>query len=308
MNQYIIIIVLFVTTLCLFCVTIYNRIKTKRLMKSLDEMLEEAIDGKFTEKEIDESMLSSFENKMAKYLSQSAISAQNIAEEKKELKSLISDISHQTKTPLSNIILYSELLEGEREWNDVSRENLMLLQEQTKKLEFLIRALVKMSRLETGILKLTPKKQPIANLISEVEKEYIGLAGEKGIYIKIEEECANNKYGKIAVFDYRWTLEALGNVVQNAVKYTNEGGIHLRIVPYEIYTCIEVEDTGIGIEQEEITKVFSRFYRGSNVNDESGVGIGLYLARKILSEENGYIKVTSKKGEGSKFGLYLPNS
>ncbi len=99
--------------------------------------------------------------------------------------------------------------------------------------------------------------------------------------------------------------EAVVNIVDNAIKYTHEGSVTLRICPFELFCCIQVSDTGIGIPEEEHTKIFARFYRGAAANAE-GVGIGLYLAREILTKEGGYIRVSSCSGGGSVFSVYLP--
>lgn len=110
-------------------------------------------------------------------------------------------------------------------------------------------------------------------------------------------------------FDRKWTSEALGNIIDNAVKYSpEESRITIRIRKYEFYACIEVEDQGPGIAEEERAQIFGRFYRGKQMRQEEGVGIGLYLAREILEKEEGYIKVSSADGTGSRFSIYLPIS
>lgn len=96
------------------------------------------------------------------------------------------------------------------------------------------------------------------------------------------------------------------NVVENAVKYTEQGGIAITVISYEMFVRIDVADTGIGIPEDMQGKIFSRFYRSEDVREQEGVGIGLYLAREILDGENGYIKVSSRPGEGSDFSIFLP--
>ena len=110
-----------------------------------------------------------------------------------------------------------------------------------------------------------------------------------------------------AWFDRKWTAEAVGNILDNAVKYTSRGGIEVRTRRYELFTAIEVEDTGPGIAEEDIPELFGRFRRGEETAEQEGVGIGLYLAREILAGEGGYIKVSSRKGQGSVFSIFLPN-
>ncbi|MEG1062068.1 MAG: HAMP domain-containing sensor histidine kinase, partial [Oscillospiraceae bacterium] len=110
-----------------------------------------------------------------------------------------------------------------------------------------------------------------------------------------------------ACFDAKWTGEALQNIVDNAIKYTPSGGeISMSVTAYSLFCRIDVADTGIGISEDETAKIFTRFYRSPTVQCEEGVGIGLYLAREIISGEGGYIKVASKRGSGSVFSVFLP--
>ena len=111
-----------------------------------------------------------------------------------------------------------------------------------------------------------------------------------------------------AVFDEKWTLEALCNIVDNAIKYTVTGGISINVIVYEFFVRIDISDTGIGISDNEHEKVFSRFYRSEDTKNMEGVGIGLYLSRQIISGEGGYIKVSSVYGQGSTFSVFLPKS
>ena len=112
-----------------------------------------------------------------------------------------------------------------------------------------------------------------------------------------------------ACFDLKWTLEALSNILDNAVKYTPAGGtVSVNAQEYEMFVRIDVADSGIGMSEEETAKVFARFYRSPRVSQEKGVGIGLYLVREILSREGGYIKVTSKIDQGSTFSVFLPKT
>lgn len=139
--------------------------------------------------------------------------------------------------------------------------------------------------------------------MEEVKEQYAARAQEKGIYLRVFSEEAREV---TACFDPKWTLEALDNLVDNAVKYTQTGGITVRVKPYELFICIEVADTGIGVAEEEQTKIFERFYRSMAVAHEQGVGIGLYLTREILRQQSGYIQLVSKLGEGAVFSMYLP--
>ena len=290
---------------CLICaviLVIYDHFKTKRLLYRIQHMLDAAMEGTFRENIFDESLYSATENRLAKYLEASEISARKTAEEKEQIKTMIADISHQTKTPLANILLYTELLQ-EQEQSVEGRENLGLLADQAQKLQFLIDSLVKLSRLETGILVLQPKKTAVSRLLEDTEKQFGSQSKEKVLYLHIS---AKEAQGVIACFDRKWTSEALGNIIDNAVKYTDQGGITVRVKPYQLFVCIEVSDTGRGIPEEEQARIFGRFYRSPEAADLPGVGIGLYLAREILRQESGYIKVSSGNGRGAVFSMYLP--
>lgn len=298
MKNDVLLLILIIISVAAVAYSIYCHIRMKQLTKKLDEMLDKAIDGSFTESCFDESQLSYIENKMWKYLSSSEISARKTAEEKSKIKTLIADISHQTKTPVSNILLYSELL-SECNLSDTEKDYANRIFSQSEKLSFLITSLVKLSRLETGIIALVPKEAEIAPMLRDIVVQAQAKAEEKGLSITLE--CGDEK----AVFDEKWTNEAVWNIVDNALKYTDKGGVKITVKEYEMFVCIEISDTGCGISESEQAQIFSRFYRSENTSSEEGVGIGLYLARQIVSAENGYIKVTSEVGKGSAFSVFL---
>ncbi len=274
--------------------------RTGKTLRRLDEMLEAAINGTFEESRFDETQLSRLESRWKQYLTMSERSLKQTRQERENMKKLVSDISHQTRTSLSNILLYTELLEDQTE-NEDSKKLARQILSQTKKLEFLIQALVKMSRLETDILEVTPVQQPIRLLVERAVEEMIPRAEEKQIQIV----CSLPENAQ-AVYDLKWTAEALGNILDNAVKYSPAGSqITVEGREFEIYACITVTDQGIGIQESEKAQIFGRFYRSAQVQQEDGIGIGLYLAREILRRENGYIKVCAREGAGSSFGVYL---
>lgn len=296
------IIIILCIIICVPVISFYH-IRTKRLIRRLEDMIDTAINGSFTEQVFDESRLSSLENRFAKYLSSAETSYRNINAEKNRIKELISDISHQTKTPIANILLYSELLE-EQDLSEEAKQYLFSLTMQTEKLHFLIASLIKLSRLETGILALSPQKNDIFPMLKKLAAQYAPSAKEKGLAFSISDPDPEDK-NPAAVFDEKWTFEAIGNLIDNAIKYTEKGGIVLTVKSYEMYMCIQIADTGIGIPEQEQPRIFSRFYRSEAVREKSGVGIGLSLAREIISLEGGYIKICSKPGEGSVFSVFL---
>ena len=246
-----------------------------------------------------ESRLSALETKFAHYLSAAEASSQNIAQEKDKIKTLIADISHQTKTPIANLLLYSELL-MEETMPASAKANVEALYKQSEKLRFLIDSLVKLSRLENGIISLSPQQASLQPLLESVVEQYAAKASGKGLSIYLYDTDIS------ATFDFKWTAEALANIVDNAIKYTEHGTITISTVSYEMFTRIDISDTGSGIPENEQAKIFSRFYRSNAVQEQEGVGIGLYLARQIISGEGGYIKVASVPGKGSTFSIFLP--
>ena len=272
----------------------------RRLLARLDRMLADAVDGSFRESRFDESRLSALEGRLARFLNGSAASARELEGKRAAIQTLISDISHQTKTPIANILLYASLL-AEGELSPEQAAQAATLSRQAEKLSFLIQALVKASRLETGIITTAPEPQPVGPLLEGALAQARPQAEAKGLTLAAE-PC-----GAAARFDRKWTAEALFNVVDNAVKYTPAGGrVTLSAVPLGQFCRVDVSDTGIGIPEEEQGRIFGRFYRGGAVRAEEGVGIGLYLVREILRRQGGYVKVASRPGQGTTFSLYLP--
>ena len=291
--------ILLLVVLCCGMLLLWSRYRQRRLLLRLQQMLDEAVAGTFAEHSFDETMLSALESRMADYLSASVTTAMQLQKEKDTIKELISDISHQTKTPIANILLYGQLLQ-EQPLPAESRQCVAALQGQADKLNFLIASLVKLSRLETGILTVQPSLQSLQPLLQEITQQYTAKAEAKGICLTVQDTDEQ------AVFDLKWTTEALGNVVDNAIKYTQPGGtVRITVTMYELFCRIDVADTGIGIAEEEQACIFSRFYRSPQVAQQDGVGIGLHLARQILSDQGGYIKVSSAPGKGSVFSLFL---
>ena len=283
-------------------IVFWYRRRTRRIMDNLNRMMEIAMQGDFTEEHFDESMLSSVEAKLAHYLTASATSAKHVQAEKEKIKTLIADISHQTKTPIANILLYTQLLR-EQQLPEESCVCVAALEDQSRKLQSLIDALVKTSRLESGLIALRPVAGNLSSVIQSAVSQLALKAENKGISIAAESIDAK------AVFDPKWTEEAIFNLLDNAVKYTPTGGeIRVSVTSYELFSAVHIRDTGPGISEEEQPKVFRRFYRGIEHQNEEGVGIGLYLVRQIAEGQGGYVKVTSEKERGSTFSLYLPGN
>lgn len=228
---------------------------------------------------------------------------QESLEEKQKMKELISDISHQTKTPIANLKMYQELLEGEKEPGPKQQEFLHKMRGQTEKLDFLIQSMVKMSRLETGVIAVKCRRRRLCDTIGRAVSAVVADAEKKGI--RLYAECSEDIY---VSHDSRWTEEAVFNLLDNGVKYTGQGGeIHVSVKVQEIYTRISVKDTGKGIAPERQAEIFRRFYREPEVHDFEGIGVGLYLVREIIRLQKGYVEVRSNPGEGAEFFVFLPN-
>ena len=222
--------------------------------------------------------------------------------ERQELQMLISDISHQVKTPVSNLRMVTDTLltkpVSEEEW----RGFLQGILSQTDKLDFLFQALVKTSRLETGAIRLEKKDSNLFHTLAQAMSGVVYAAEKKEIAVSVD--CPEDLP---ISHDSRWTSEAIFNLLDNAVKYTPSGGkISVSVVLWEMYVEIKVADTGKGISESNQAAIFRRFYREEEVHEQQGVGIGLYLAREIVTRQGGYIKVISEPGQGSEFSIMLP--
>lgn len=225
----------------------------------------------------------------------------NIAKERADLQELISDISHQVKTPIANLkMINNTLLENEVP-PQKQKEFLTAQASQLDKLDFLMQAMIKTSRLETGVISLEQKQQPVYDTLAAALGGILLNAEKKQIDVQVE--CPEHLDAR---HDRKWTSEALFNILDNAVKYTPAGGqIHVSVEGWEMYVKIDIADTGIGISEQHQGTIFKRFYREDAVHDVDGIGIGLYLAREIVTLQGGYIRVVSEVGKGSTFSVFL---
>ena len=222
--------------------------------------------------------------------------------ERQELQMLISDISHQVKTPVSNLQMVTDTLLTKPVSEEERMDFLQGIRSQTDKLDFLFQALVKTSRLETGAIRLEKKDSSLFHTLAQAMSSIVYAAEKKEIAVSVD--CPENL---IISHDSKWTSEALFNLLDNAVKYTPSGGkISVSVVLWEMYVEVKVTDTGKGISESNQAAIFRRFYREEEVHDQQGVGIGLYLAREIVTRQGGYIKVVSELRQGSEFSIMLP--
>lgn len=279
------------------------RIRIRKIIDTLDKMLDEAISGTFSPKSYNETEISKIESRLSRFLSENRLKKGQIESEQDKIRALISDISHQTKTPLANILLYAQLLDEQEGIPDEAKALTAQITAGTEKLNFLIQSLIKTSRLESGIIKVLPRKGDVRELIMAACEESAPKACNKNIKITFEPSSEPI----LAIFDPKWCAEALYNILDNAIKYTGVGGrADITVIAYEMFIRIDVQDTGKGICEEDLPRVFGRFWRAKDSVDTEGVGIGLFLAREIISACGGYIKVSGVVSVGSVFSVFLP--
>ena len=273
---------------------------TSDLCQTLDHMIE----GKEAplHPEDSETMLARISHRLSRLYQIMQENRRKVDEERQELQSLISDISHQVKTPVSNLKMAADTL-LEKPVSEAERIDFIRgILSQTDKLDFLFQALVKTSRLETGIIQLEKKPVRLFDTVAQAMSGIVYGAEKKEIAVSVD--CPDDL---ILSHDSKWTAEALFNLLDNAVKYTPAGGkIAVSVVLWEMYVEVKVSDTGKGISENNQAAIFRRFYREEEVHEQPGVGIGLYLAREIVTQQGGYIKVVSETEKGSDFSIMLP--
>lgn len=229
--------------------------------------------------------------------------------EKEETKSLVTDISHQLKTPVAALKACFEILQQ----NDLSEQERvefsMRCNQQLRGLENMLAALINISRMETGMIEINREDACIFDTFVDAINRVFVKSNEKNISIEVE---AEDEVEQLKVFhDRRWLCEAFINIFENAIKYSPpESCITTRFILRTTFLRIEIEDQGIGIRREEVNQIFKRFYRGQSdkVKAEEGSGVGLYLTREIISRHGGTITVYSTKtvGKGSVFVIQIP--
>ena len=295
----------------LICIVLYGLVFLvdylhKRYIDDLLERLALLIEDLVGQQEMivfpenEDSLLSRLQHQLLKL--RSILLSQNklLEDEKNQIKTLISDISHQIKTPVAAAKAFADLLNDDKLYQKERDEYIKILEDSLNKLTFLTDSLIKMSRLESGIINLKPETVILNDIILQSIKSVYSKAKEKDITITF-----NSEQEFEIILDFNWTTEAITNVVDNAVKYTQNGGlVNLKITDYPSYFRLDIQDNGPGISEEEQAKIFGRFYRGEHSSGIEGVGIGLYLVREILSKQNGYIKVDSNNN-GSTFSLFF---
>lgn len=271
---------------------------------NLCQMLDNMIDGNEEPEQASDSetLFARISHRLTRLYGIMQENRRKVDEERKELQMLVSDISHQVKTPVSNLKMVTDTLLARPMTDQERTDFLQGIRSQTDKLDFLFQALVKTSRLETGAIRLEKKDALLFDTLAQAMSGIVYGAEQKDIFVTVN--CPEDLH---LFHDSKWTAEALFNLLDNAVKYTPAGGkITVSVEQWEMYVKLNISDTGKGISERNQASIFRRFYREEEVHDKPGVGIGLYLAREIITRQGGYIKVTSEVGKGSTFSVFLP--
>ncbi len=282
----------------------YAIYKNRKMYRLIDSLLDCVLSQeKISFSDIKEGELSAVVHKIKRIQEVLGRQAEKAEEEKEQVKSLVSNMSHQLKTPLANLSVYTDILCSHELDAQKKGETAEKIKKQVEKLDWMISSLTKMMRLEQGVIVFEAEKLSIRKTI---------LNAVDMVYEKIEKKeitLISEPYDDIVLLhNRRWTAEVFVNILENAVKYTEQGGtIRIRVYPYEMCTEIQFIDNGCGIHEEEMTEIFQRFYRSREVSHIEGSGIGLYLSNLILEKEKGYLIVRSVYGEGSCFSVFLRN-
>lgn len=278
--------------------------RRERLYREMDRMLDEILDGRpMEENDLLENELSALAGKAKRVQEKLEIEIGRAEKEKEQVKALISNMSHQLKTPLANILMYGELLEEGGLEEEQAQRFLKKLRNQSQQVDWILNSLFKMVKLEQNVIEFEAGYYPVRETMQDAIGRIYEKAQRKEIRIELGEFLNCNLY-----HNPKWTAEVFANLLENAVKYTPEKGrIEIEMHRLEMYTEIRIRDNGIGIRKEELIKIFGRFYRSSEVENLEGSGIGLYLSKLILEKEKGYMNVASEYGKGSCFSVFLQN-
>lgn len=274
-----------------------------RAMIQANDIMEQLILGRevkyFSENE--DSLLGKFQARAGRLYDIHSAQEQREKELRDQISRSVSDLVHQINTPIANIKMYSEFLKEDSLTTEERRHFADNLERQARKLSWLGEGFAKVSRLETGILSLKPKLQPVLPVVLSAVDQVSLKAEQHGNDI-----CLEGRQDLKACLDRKWTEEVFFNLLDNAVKYSApESRILVELLEYEMYIRINVCSQGTKVEREEFARVFQRFYRGRNAEEQEGVGLGLYLAREIVNGQRGYMKGEYELEKGNVFSVFL---
>ena len=299
---------LVLVTLCFLRLSKEQRVQETQLHALIDRYLSE--DYSYLTEQTDSVPLfnESFADTLFKLGNKLKMKTQALAQERDHTKTLVTDISHQLKTPVSALkSCFSMYMEADTETERTDFLERCALQ--MRSLESLVTALVNISRLETSMITLHPEETLLSDILMDAVNIIYEKALQKNITIEVDNSDEEDVSSLSLLLDKKWTAEAIANILDNAVKYSPaESAVTLRLHKLYSYVRIEIEDEGIGIPKAEYNQIFKRFYRGSHptVKRSEGSGVGLYLSRRIIEEQNGTVMVKPAVKEGSVFVVQLP--
>lgn len=272
------------------CFALYEKMRRRRLLDDVQKILEDRDISA-----VEESEIAPIIRQLRLKRSEEETRDRCVTESYRNLAALVSDIAHQCKTPLTAAAMHAEMLPASAEADAIGK--------QTEKLQFLLDALVKLSRCEEGLIKenVHPVMESVETLTAQALSAVVPAAEKKSIVFSVEipERLT-------ALFDLRWTAEAVGTILDNGVKYAPENSkITIAACRYETYVRLDILDEGPGIPEEELSEIWKRFYRGKTNRSASGVGIGLTLCRMIIQAQGGRVLCQNREGTGCRFSIFL---
>lgn len=271
-----------------------------RNLRYLGKIADNMVEGNFTDKMfyLNEGELSIFYNKFTDMGERLESAVSQLKDERSNLKNIISDISHQLKTPLAALIAYNDILKNQDNISCEDRKKFIgLSSEQLDRMDWLITTLLKYARLEGNVVQYNKYLMSLKSTID------IAIEPLKVRALEKHQEIIVNYTGEgIYLHDQKWMAEALSNIVKNAIEYTGHYG-KVRIILEEtpISIALTIKDNGKGIEKSELRKIFKRFYKGQSSLNPTSIGIGLSLSKKIVEAHDGSIIADSQLGKGSTF-------
>lgn len=288
----------------LFFVVWWSIREKRKTYRRIDELLDRVLNQEIIlDSDVKEGEYSALVSKIKQIQEVLENHARSAETEKEQVKSLVSNMSHQLKTPLANLSLYAEILGKSELSQERKNEFFSKMQRQIEKLNWMVESLSKMVKLEQNLDDFEIKNTKIRQTILDAVDTVYEKLEKKDIQLDME-----SFEDRFLYHNRKWTVEVFVNLLENAIKYTEKGGfISIRVKSYELYTEIQISDNGRGIRQEELTDIFKRFYRSPEVENMEGSGIGLYLCNLILEKEKGYITAISEYGKGSCFSVFLQN-
>lgn len=286
----------------LFSVAVFFRYKRERELREITLYLMQLQDGLCLPelKRCREGQLAILESEIYKLVVQISRASDRASKEKEYLAGMLSDISHQVKTPLSSITIMTELLRSGEFGEEKREEFIDKIDSQVRRITWLIRNLLTLSQLDADMLKLKQETVSVKKLLEEASQPFEIMAELKEIMLTVDAP-----EDMLLICDERWTGEAVSNIIKNCLEHTPAGGrVQIQAVQNNFATTIIVKDNGVGIPAEDLPHIFERFYKGQGAQKDSA-GIGLAMSKQIILRQNGTVNVESREGEGSCFRIKL---